>query len=80
MKNTQHPFSRVTKIVEINGESVALQFDNGEIISWPVNMIPKDKIVGDELRIIVHDHTTEQMEREALAKAVLNEIFASTKN
>ena len=72
-----HPFGQLARIKELNSDSAVLQLNDGQLIKWPKDILPSRVKLGDTVRIIVHDSHTDDLERQRLAQAVLNQIFTN---
>ncbi len=59
----------------VEGEFAVLRFDNGQTMNWPKNELPAGVSEGDVLKVVLLNKEDEEEEREAMAKAVLNELL-----
>lgn len=48
---------------------------DGQKLLWPIAQLPTDCEQGAKIRLILSTAKTDQAEREALAKTILNEIL-----
>jgi hypothetical protein len=72
-----HPYSQKAVIESIDGPAAKLRLPDGQILHWKKNTLPLDAKAGDEIRIILHSKKTEDEERGAIARTLLNEIFTA---
>lgn len=59
----------------MEGELAVLKFDNGQTLNWPKNELPAGTSEGDRIKVVLLTDENEREEKEALAKAVLNELL-----
>ncbi|MFA6198008.1 MAG: hypothetical protein WC734_02510 [Patescibacteria group bacterium] len=69
-----HPVSQEGFVDKIDQDQAEIRL-NGQILRWPVDRLPQSIKVGDTVRVIVTSPELENMDREVLAKAILNEIL-----
>ena len=48
---------------------------DGQSIRWAIKDLPKDCAVGTTVRLVLKTSTSDQADREQLAKSILNEIL-----
>lgn len=63
-----------TTVKQINDTEAVLKFEDGDVISWPLNKLPKEIKDGDLLTFSISDNGGEA-DPEKLAKDLLNEIL-----
>lgn len=73
-KSMDHPVSQEGFVDKIDQDQAEIRL-NGQILRWPVDRLPQSIKVGDTVRVIVTSPELENMDREVLAKAILNEIL-----
>mgnify|MGYP001612975482 FL=1 len=61
----------------INGMSGLLVLSDGQVLNWPIALLPPGIQPGQNVKIILHDGKTDEQEKTTLAHDVLNEIFKS---
>lgn len=52
-----------------------IKITDGQELRWPIAQLPEDLQVGGTLRLGLHTSVTDEAEREALAKSILNEML-----
>lgn len=57
---------------------VVIKMDDGQFVRWPVKQLPDDIAVGTPVRLMVLTSSTEQAERQQMAKTILNELLQAT--
>jgi hypothetical protein len=75
----QHHYSQQVTVKELTDSSAVLAFADGQTVTWPLNLLPDEIKKEQTLKVIVHNKETDELERKALAREVLNEVM-STKN
>jgi len=70
-----HQYVQKATVKKITSEQAELELPDGQVIKWPVKLLPSDLKNGDTVRILVHDKQTEEEERQRLAKSLLNEVM-----
>jgi len=48
---------------------------DGQKLLWPIQNLPADCVTGSAVRIVLTTKTTDQEEREEIAKTILNKIL-----
>lgn len=59
----------------IETDKAVLVFDSGQLLDWPVNQLPEGVSEGARIKLVIYSDKAEQIEREEMAKKVLNEIL-----
>jgi hypothetical protein len=59
----------------LEGEKAVLKMDDGGTINWPSSNLPADVSEGSVIKLVMQSDKTEEEEREATAKALLNELL-----
>lgn len=70
-----HKYIQTVTVQAIEETSVVLLLPDGQTLTWPKDLLPPSIKKDQQLRVILHDKETESQEREALARAVLNEVM-----
>lgn len=70
-----HPVSQEGIVEKIDQDQAEIRL-NGQVLRWPADRLPQSVKVGDAVRVIVTSPELENMDREVLAKAILNEILS----
>ena len=72
----EHLASQEGVIINIENNQAAIEL-NGQVLRWPVDQLPHPLKKGDRVKILITTTELESMDREALAKTILNEILSS---
>lgn len=67
--------SVLATIDKIEKEVAVLKFDDGQVLNWSLENLPADIEEGSRIKLVLFSDRSEQVEREELAKTVLNEIL-----
>lgn len=62
-------------IEKFEGTEVLIKTQDGTIIRWPIKRLPDDAKVGTAIRLLLRTSGSEQLEREQVAKTILNEML-----
>jgi len=57
------------------GDKAVVRLDDGQQVIWPVNDLPEGVSEGEAVRLVLYTAKDDEVEREELAKAILNEIL-----
>lgn len=74
-KEIDHKFVQSATVKELTDDHAVLELQDGQLIKWPKKLLPESLSVSDTVRVLVHDKPTEEQERKALAKALLDEVM-----
>lgn len=64
-------------IDRLEGQTAVIRTDDGQEIKWSVKNLPAGATAGLAVKITIKTNAEETIEREDLAKALLNEILAN---
>jgi hypothetical protein len=70
----QNLASREGTIIRIEDNQADIQLE-GQVLHWPTDQIPQPIKPGDKVKVLVTTAELEKLDREALAKKILNEIL-----
>ena len=59
----------------IENEVAVLKCDDGQDLNWPVDNLPAGLMEGDRVKLVLFTTASEKLEREELAKKILNELL-----
>jgi len=62
-------------IDKVEGKIAALTTDDGQLLNWPVAKLPSGAGEGLRVKLVIFSDKSEEEEREAMAKTLLNEIL-----
>lgn len=62
-------------VAQFEGTDALLTTPDGNTIRWPIKQLPDDVAVGTRVRLVVRTSASERLEREQVAKTILNEIL-----
>jgi hypothetical protein len=71
----EHLASREGTIIRIEDNQADIQLD-GQVLRWPTDQIPQPIKLGDKLIVLITTAELEKLDREALAKKILNEVLS----
>lgn len=71
----EHLSSQEGIIKSVENGQAAIEL-NGQILRWPTDQLPQPINQGDRVKILVTTAELESMDREKLAKTILNEILS----
>jgi hypothetical protein len=74
MAEKESYFVRAT-VDRFEGKHAILKTDDKQEIKWLIKNLPDDIKEGSLVRLVVSTNRTEQVEREKLAKTLLNDIL-----
>jgi hypothetical protein len=57
------------------GEKAVVRLDDGQQVIWPFNGLPEGLSEGEAVRLVLYTAKDDEVEREHLAKSILNEIL-----
>lgn len=77
-KSTSHHWLAGT-IERFEEKMAVILTKDGQKLLWPIKNLPDDCEVGTKIRLIISTSKTDQEERTALAKTILNEILQNKK-
>jgi exosome complex RNA-binding protein Csl4 len=63
------------KLLDFQKESALLQTEDNQKIIWPKDRLPENIKVGDDLKLRVLSAEQDEIGKEELAKAILNQIL-----
>ena len=63
------------KVERFEDKFAVIILSDGQTVRWPIKYLPEDCVQGTKVRLVVKTSANEQVEREQLAKTVLNEIL-----
>ena len=56
-------------------KNAIIRFEDGQVIRWPQKNLPDDCIQGNIIRIILKTTEDDSVEREKIAKEILNQLL-----
>jgi hypothetical protein len=72
---SKHSLSATVR--SLDAMSAILVLVDGQVLRWPLRLMPPDVKAGDQVQVIIHDLKLENAEQAAVARAVINEIFSN---
>lgn len=62
-------------IDRFEGDKAVLKSEDGTVVAWPKNKLPKDALEGSVLFFNIQNKEEAEKENKSLAKKILNEIL-----
>lgn len=69
--------SQPATVRSLDATSAVLVLADGQVLRWPLPLLPEGVKTGDQVQVIVHDLIIENAEQAAIARAVINDIFSN---
>lgn len=69
------PFAIEAAIERFEGTDALIKTKDGTVIRWPIKRLPDDATPGATVRLVLRTSGSEQLEREQVAKTILNEML-----
>jgi len=63
------------KILEFQEMVAVIELENNQKILWPIKNLPEDSATGQTVTITIGTNVSQQIEREKIAKTILNQIL-----
>ncbi|MFA6322759.1 MAG: hypothetical protein WCX71_04795 [Candidatus Buchananbacteria bacterium] len=63
------------KLEKFEGKSAVINLDGGQSVNWPIAQLPANAEIGTTIRLKLLTESSEEVEREKIAKTILNEIL-----
>jgi len=76
--NERHYLSAT--IEKFQDKMAVLAIADGQKLSWPIKDLPDDCEIGQKIRLIFSTSQSDQVERQQIAKTLLNEILKNPAN
>ena len=77
-QGNQNQYFLTGKINHFEEKMAIIEIEDGQKISWPIVSLPAECQAGSEVKIFLSTNLSDNLEKEKIAKAVLNEIFNNT--
>lgn len=68
-------YSLSAQIEQFVGKFALLKTEDGQLINWPIKQLPDEAKIGSCVRLVLRTSGSEKIERERMAKTILNEIL-----
>lgn len=74
-ENKKDEFSLSGILESFEGTTAIIILEGNQKINWPIAYLPKNCLAGEKVRLKISTANSEAIERELIAKTILNQIL-----